>query len=230
MTGGKGTEGKTFRYCVLYVHRAGQDRLKAAIEKHFPKGHGEVFIPRMELYRRGDREVRETPVFPGYVFLYTNLNMEETHRMLGKCRPELGVAFRELALEERRAGGQDYPEGESDDVCVCGLSDINEEETKFLEMLRESDGLLGMSFGYQEGGRYYVAEGPLKAYENQIEKVDKHNRKAFLKFEINGRQARAGFECKPKAHWFPDENVRMAVLADGAEVDLEELKRKVMKI
>ena len=60
-----------------------------------------------------------------------------------------------------------------------------------------------MSAGYEENNRYVVMAGPLKAYEDKIDDVDKHNRNAFLSFEINGKQAQAGFECKPREFWFP---------------------------
>lgn len=52
----------------------------------------------------------------------------------------------------------------------------------------------------------------------------------LLKFEINGRCAQVGFECKPKVYWFPKIDSKIAVLSDGTEVDLEELKLNVMKI
>ena len=73
-----------------------------------------------------------------------------------------------------------------------------------------------------------VMDGPLKPFEDMIANVDKHNRKAFLKFEVDGRKAQAGFECKPKAHWFEDSSSKLATLSDGSEVDLNELRQKVL--
>ena len=85
------------------------------------------------------------------------------------------------------------------------LSDINPEEERFLDTLREGDGLLGMSSGYRDGTQIVVMEGPLKDYEDCIDCVDAHNRKAFLAFTVNGRQAQAGFNCRPKTDWFPEQ-------------------------
>ena len=84
------------------------------------------------------------------------------------------------------------------------LSDITAEEERFLDTLREGDGLLGMSSGYRDGTQIVVMEGPLKDYEDCIDCVDAHNRKAFLAFMLNGRQAQAGFNCRPKTDWFPE--------------------------
>ena len=220
--------GKSYRYCVLYIQDAEQHKLKGLIEKQLPKGYGEVFIPRMELYRRGEKKVKEITIFSGYVFIYTDLNIREVHEMLKGCRVKLNSQVRELALREYRMSEPNFlyerPEGDS----LYELSDLDEEETVFLDTLRAGDGLLSMSFGYEENKKYHVMEGPLKAFEDKIEKLDKHNRKAFLRFELNGRQARAGFECKPKTCWFPKENTKIAKLSDGTEVDLGELARKAM--
>lgn len=221
---------KNFRYSVLYIPDTEQHKLKSTIEKRLPKGRGEAFIPRMEMYRRGEKEIKEITIFPGYVFLYTDMDIREVHEMLKDCRAELNFILRELALQERRASDREFLYGETEDGALLELSDLDEEETEFLDILREGNGLLAMSCGYEENRKYHVMEGPLKAFEDKIEKLDKHNRKAFLRFEINGRQARAGFECKPKTHWFPKDSSRIVKLSDGAEVDLEELVQKVMKI
>lgn len=219
---------KRFRYCVLYIPDTEQHKLKSVIDKYLPKERGEAFIPRMELYRRGEKEIRETTIFPGYVFLYTDMDIREVHEMLKGCRAEQKFILRELALKERWANDRDFLYGEAEDGTLLELSDLNEEETEFLDILRSGGGLLTMSCGYEENKNYHVMEGPLKAFENKIEKLDKHNRKAFLRFEINGRQARAGFECKPKTHWFPKEDSRITTLSDGTEVDLGELSRNIM--
>ena len=220
--------GKSYRYCVLYIQDAEQHKLKGRIEKQLPKGHGEVFIPRMELYRRGEKKVKEITIFSGYVFIYTDLNIREVHEMLKGCRTELNSQVRELALREYRMSEPNFLYERSEGDSLFELSDLDDEETVFLDTLRAGNGLLSMSAGYEENEKYHVMEGPLKAFEDKIEKLDKHNRKAFLRFELNGRQARAGFECKPKTCWFPKENTKIAKLSDGTEVDLGELARKAM--
>lgn len=226
-------ENGSYRYSVLYLPGTEQQKLKNLIGEHLPKEKGEAFIPRMELYRRGEKRVEEVAIFPGYVFLYTVLNAKEVHEMLKTCRVGLKTAFRELALREKQWDDPEalYREDErTGEESWYDLSDLDQEETEFLDMLRQGNGLLTMSCGYEENKKYHVMEGPLLAFEDKIQKVDKHNRKAFLLFEIHGRQARAGFECKPKAHWFPKEETQIATLSDGTEVDLEELKRKLSTI
>lgn len=217
------------RYSVLYVPGTDQQKAKNILEKQLPRERCRVFIPRMEMYRRGDKEIRETAMFPGYVFLYTDMDIREVHEVLNGCRREMGTFLGELALRERRAGDPSFWHEGEEDPALYELSDLDEEETEFLDVLRQGQGLLAMSCGYEENRKCHVMEGPLKVFEGKIEKLDKHNRKAFLRFYVGGRQARAGFECKPKTHWFPKEDSKFVKLSDGAEVDLEELVQKIRK-
>ena len=174
------------------------------MKRHLEEGQGTAFVPRMEYYRRGDKAVRIREMFKGYVFVYSTLTIRELHFLIRSYRRELDAGLRELALRERTTGDPTYPYiPESSKEVLYELSDITQEEERFLDTLREGDGLLGMSSGYRDGTQIVVMEGPLKDYEDCIDCVDTHNRKAFLAFTLNGRQAQAGFNCRPKTDWFP---------------------------
>lgn len=238
-------EEKKFRYCILYIQDAEISKMKNIIEKHLPKERGEVFYPCMEYYRRDDKKVQVKALFSNYLFLYSNLNIKEVHELVRKHRVEIASGIRELALAERRMLDPNFLFADNDDNKVYDLSDVDADEAAFLDHLRLGNGLLSMSCGYEyevqkkkkkgekkqkTEKRYVVMEGPLKIYEDKIRKVDKHNKMAYLKFEIKGRQAQAGFECKPKAHWFPKEDSEIAHLDDGTEFDISELKRSIMTV
>ena len=233
------------RYCILYIQEAEHQKLINIIRKHMPKERGEVFYPCMEYYRRDVKAVKVKPIFPGYVFLYTDLNIKEVHNMIRDHRAEINSGMRELALAKEWMADKNFLISKADDDKLYDLSDVDEEEAKFLDYLRKGNGLLTMSSGYEvvekipskKGNKkedikrtYVVMEGPLKVYEKKIKKVDKHERLAYLGFEINGNRAQAGFNCLPKAHWFPDENSKIVTFADGTETDLTELERKVMTV
>ena len=233
---------KRFRYCVLYILDADQHKLTGMIEKYLPKSRGEVFYPCMEYYRRDNKKVNTKAVFPGYVFLYTDLDMREVHQLIRAHRQQMqDVAVRELALSEQRVSDPDILVKDRLESEIYDLSDIDEEEEAFIDTLREGNGLLAMSSGYEDVDednaangknrkKYVVMEGPLRAYADRIIKVDKHNRRAFLEFEINGSRAQAGFNCLPKAHWFPNSNSRLVIFEDKTEVDLGELKDRIMTL
>ena len=123
----------------------------------------------------------------------------------GETEP-LCKGLESLANGSNDPDDKDIPESsEESKEGLYELSDITAEEERFLDTLREGDGLLGMSSGYRDGTDIVVMEGPLKAYEDCIDCVDTHNRKAFLAFTVNGRQAQAGFNCRPKTDWFPEQ-------------------------
>mgnify|MGYP002625643675 CR=1 FL=1 len=198
-------------YHVLYTQVMDQDKLKPRLDKKLADTGCEIFIPRMEYYRRGEKAVKIKPIFPGYTFIRTAIPPEELHDVVKEVMKESKIGIRELGFKDQRF----YP---------C----ISPDEAKFLDFLCTDSGVLEMSVGYQDGKRFVVMDGPLRVFQDKIIDVDKHNRKAFLKFEIDGRRAQAGFECKPKAHWVADRNAKLATLSDGAEVDLNELRDKVL--
>lgn len=216
-------------YYILFSQMSDQLKFKTCLEVKLKDTDSEVFVPYMEYYRRGEKAVKVKPVFPNYMFVYTDMDPMTLHRRIREAVSELKIGVRELGFKEQYYSETIDADELSEEEIILYPS-VSEEEGVFLDFLRQGNGLLTMSSGYEENKKYIVMEGPLKAYEDKIKDVDKHNRKAFLTFEINGRQAQAGFECKPKSHWFPKEDTKIARLEDGTEVDLEELKRRVMTI
>jgi transcription antitermination factor NusG len=214
---------------MLYSQTADQQKVKTGLEAKLEGTDSEVFIPCMEFYKRGEKAVKIKPVFPNYVFIYTNVSPMELHKMIRNAAREISTGVRELGFKEQCFGETIDPDITPEEKMIL-YPNVSEAEAEFLDFLREGNGLLKMSAGYEEGKKFVVMEGPLKAYEDKIKDVDKHNRKAFLAFEINGSCAQAGFECKPKSHWFPKEDAKLPKLDDGTEVDLEELRRNIMKI
>lgn len=229
MGNGKGK----FHYSVLYTPVVKQERLRAVLKEALPEGRGTVFYPCMECWRRDSSQCEIKALFPGYVFIHSDMDRVELHKFVLRHRSELNAYTRELGLNEMRLSNEDLLiEGGKDDRenDKYRLTELTEEEAEFLDFLldRDGQGLLTMSYGYREGKRYVVMEGPLKAYENRIAHVNRHERKAFLDFHVNGYVVRAGFEVKPKRCWFPEDKNAPQVLADGTEVDLQSLKNKMM--
>ena len=132
----------------------------------------EAFVPKWEYYRR-DKESWETkPMFPGYILIKSDLTQEEFDFEISKI-PELkdGV-IRQLKYKDTSA--------------------LREEEIDMLEKLLDEDFILQLSFGYIENGKAIIYKGPLKYYENNIVKVDKHNRIAYLDISCMERYIKAG--------------------------------------
>ena len=243
-----------FRYYILDTTVDKQVVLRSSLMRTLPSDHGVVFYPCMEAYRRdAGGKIVVKALFPGYMFIRSDLDLVTMHEFIAKNRFFVSAIIRELGLGERKAAGeQTQLIGDSMDFDFR-LDDVSEEESRFLDFLlgidesggnlsKEADeqvkrrnlptqGILRMSYGYREGNRYVVMKGPLRAYENHIAKVNRHDRKAYLDIKINGKPVKAGFEVKPKRYWFPDDSDAPVVLADGqTEVDVEALARSMMKL
>lgn len=257
-------------YCVLYTQTLKQWEVTTVLKKKLPKGRGTVFYPCIELWRHDKKETEIRALFPGYLFIRSDMEPEELHHFIREHRKDVASFIKELRITEKKISGGDTA-GTADEIGAYKYvrMDLKEDETEFLDFLltcgkddmdcevgkdAESkngpcgdeggrteeeemaavtqripeEGVLRMSYGYREGGKYVVMKGPLKAYENRITDVNVHDRKAYLDIRINGHAVRAGFEVKPKRYWFPDDNGAPMVLHDGTEVNLERLRNMMM--
>ena len=262
-------------YCVLYTQTLKQWEVTTVLKKKLPEGRGTVFYPCIELWRHDRKATEIRALFPGYLFIRSDMEPEELHHFIGEHRRDVSSFIKELRISEKKISGGDAAE-RADEVNEYQYirMDLKEDEKAFLDFLlacgnedtgqeaggdaevkdgtcREdtrkagicknsngeesaaalripTEGVLRMSYGYREGGKYVVMKGPLKEYQNRIARVNAHDRKAYLDIKINGRAVRAGFEVKPKRYWFPDDSDAPMVLHDGTEVNLENLRNMMM--
>ena len=205
-----------------------QEKLKAALERFFPKDRGRVFLPDMEWWRRGKNELERKRLFPGYVFIRSDMSVWEMHNFVSEHRSDVWTFVRELGIYEKQVSGEKEPERDAGDSAAYEIRDLTKEETGYLDSMLDEEGVIRMSAGYLENGRYVVMEGPLKAYEERIADVDRHNRIAYLDFQAMGRVAKAGMELLPKRHWYSEDQNAAVVLGDGTEVDVVKLKKRMM--
>ena len=272
-----------YRYCVLYTTVMKQERLLRLLRKRLPEERGVAFAPMMESYKRDSGKTLELkPLFPGYIFVRSDMKAGELHEFIRKYKPEFMSYIKELWLAEKLATGE-IGEGQragqdSDDEVPdpwdMQLSDLTDEEAEYLDLLLDFDrsggdiapdvvrymfdkdedtgveammprddrddgdydatsidastaGLLRMSYGYRDNGKWIVMKGPLRAFQDHIKDVNKHNKKAFLDFKIGGRIVRAGFDVKPKKYWFPEDDEAPEVLSDGSELDIDRLVKSM---
>ena len=262
-------------YCVLYTQTLKQWEVTTVLKKKLPEGRGTVFYPCIELWRHDRKATEIRALFPGYLFVRSDMEPEELHHFIGEHRRDVSSFIKELRISEKKISGGDAAERADevneyqyirmdlkedekaflDFLLACGNEDTDQEaggdakgkdgtcreDTRRTGICKNSngeesaaalriptEGVLRMSYGYREGGKYVVMKGPLKEYQNRIARVNAHDRKAYLDIKINGRAVRAGFELKPKRYWFPDDSDAPMVLHDGTEVNLENLRNMMM--
>ncbi len=223
-------EKQGYHYSVLFTRTEKQSEMQKALSAAFPESRGKIFLPMREYYRRDKKENSVKPLFPGYLFVHSDMGREELHEFLLEQRgkvasflKELGRSDRDSSERQHYAQGQSYPE---ENAAV----DLTEEESGFLDTVLDKDGIQRMSAGYRESnGKLTVMEGPLVAYASRIVKVDRHERAAYLNLKFREIDIVAGLEVRPKSYYCPDGKDVPVALSDGTEVDLMELKKRMME-
>ncbi len=116
--------------------------LSGLLEKEFPKERGSVFIPCYELWWRGSEQTKINPLFPGYVFFYSDLRPEEIHiitRKVVDVNVRQRKAYLDISINGHVAKAGLYIMGKrhyfpNDDNAPFILSDGAEVDTRELSM------------------------------------------------------------------------------------------------
>ena len=149
---------------VLFVQTLYEDKLCSFLNRS--KGI-QAFSAKLEYYRR-DRKINEIKsLFPGYVFVKTNLTQLEFNEWLRKQEIKKGL-IKQLQYDH--------------------VSALQKEEIQILNVLLNDNHVLSMSYGHLENDKIVIDEGTLKGLESYIVKHDKRNRLASLDlFFLNQR-------------------------------------------
>lgn len=138
----------------------------------------EAFVPQYEYYHRKTKEYLIKPMFTGYVFVKTELNQLEFNSLLYKMAEEKNGVIGQLVNKETSA--------------------LRKEEIRMFELLLDAYHVVRMSQAYLQDGKAVIIEGPLKSFENNIVKVDRHNQYAYLDLSFMDRRIKVGLNitCK----------------------------------
>lgn len=135
-----------------------------------------AFVPKMKMYRRDSTEYVLDLMFPGYVFVKTEMNQFEFDEFL-------------LYLYEQNIGV--IKELKRDDV-----SCLMEKEIEFLNDFLDDSYILRMSYGTRINGRSMPSKRPLIKCMNDIKRVDFYWNVAYLDVEFMHRDIMVGFTVK----------------------------------
>lgn len=138
----------------------------------------QYFAPTYQYLKRysGKWNLEEDWLFPGYVFIESNLPNELEKQL--KRIPTTVVPV--------RIGG--------------GFNPIYEEERAILKMLIDENNCIRMSCGIIVDNRLIVEKGPLNNCQTYITRIDRHKRIAELGIELwkEPRRIKAGLEVRAK--------------------------------
>lgn len=154
---------------ILFVQTEKQDQLCFLLEQEGVH----AFLPTMEYYRRDRKGLAQKPMFPGYIFVQSELNQREFDRLLESMEQRRWGFIRQLKEEQGAA--------------------MTEEERTFFQWLLDDTGIAHMSYGYLNSAKKAVITyGPLIGLENYIRKTDKHNCMVMMDFAFREEPVKLG--------------------------------------
>lgn len=136
----------------------------------------QVFIPKMERYFRLKDIIELQVMFPGYLFIKTELSQMEFDSLLLSMNEQRDGIIKELKKKE-----------------VTALTD---DEIELLHHLLDKDAILRMSEGHKEKGKTVVTKGPLLLFQKDIIDSDKRDQLAVLNIRFLDRNIIAGLLFK----------------------------------
>ena len=160
--------GKPY-YCVVFTQTLKQWNAAQAIIQSLPEGRGEVFYPSVELWWHGMNRPKLRTLFPGYLFVRSELPPAELHEAIRLSRQNITSFLKELKMTvNKTAGNIDFDDNR--------LVDLNERETELFDML------LGFSYDADLAERVELARDHGKLYltPEMAEKIRKKNAKTGL--------------------------------------------------
>ena len=123
----------------------------------------ECFIPEYKTRKkyRGQWHDVQAVLFKGYVFMISD-QVDELFNELKKI-PDLTKMI-----------------GKKKDI----IYPLPEHEVHFLQSFSDEEHLVDMSYGFIEGDKITITQGPLMGKEGSIRKIDRHKRIAYIEVEF----------------------------------------------
>lgn len=164
---------------VLFVRSNTEHKVMGSFQKSFAKMHLpyelETFCPESEKYYKDKHSrilgntYRKRPLFPGYVFVETNLP-EDEFRIVSFDIIQNSVDIIRLLKN-----------GENGGIA------LRQDERERFEYLFKGKRCLEHSVGYIEGDKIIITGGPLKDMESNIKKINRHHRTAQIEIIMFGQ-------------------------------------------
>lgn len=170
---------------ILFVITGLEKKAAAEINHFYNQDDLFSFVPLLEEYHKyanGKVEKKVKAMFPGYVFVETELGSIDFRKCIRNYLYKSNTAIKILKY------------GDSYEIAV------REHEKEGLLALCNQDYRVEASKGIMVGDKVFVTEGALKGHESVIKKIDRHNKKAMIQAEIMGRtvQVKVGLEIVEK--------------------------------
>lgn len=145
-----------------------------------PRVAQECFLPQYEVMRKvaGSWHLVKRLLFPGYLFFVTKNPQQLYHELRS-----VPVALRLLGNDKN------------------SFFSLTERERAWLASFMDASYTVRMSKGYIAGDKIVVTRGPLRGFEGDIRKIDRHKRRAYIDISLFGDSmlASVGLEIVKKS-------------------------------
>lgn len=175
MTENREETAGAIEYACVFCRTGGEAQIARDIRESFP--FAETLSPVKLRYRHvnGKPVEERVPLFPGYLFLKLHEN-DPLFRLIRS-----GLIYKILRDSD-------------DDWRLTGA------DRDFVEDLFRTGGVFGFSQAFYENEKIHIVEGPLKAYEGKILRVNHRKKTAQVQMSIQGMELNVwlGFELIEK--------------------------------
>lgn len=127
-----------------------------------------VWFPKKEVKekRQGKYETVSRPMFSNYLFIFWDGEMEMDFPFLDIAR--MPTVVRILRYDD-------------------GTHALKGKDLSFAKWIHMNDGFIKQSkVIVREGQKIHICDGPLKGFDGNVIKVDKHHKRIVLRFELGG--------------------------------------------
>ncbi|SFJ69869.1 antiterminator LoaP [Thermoflavimicrobium dichotomicum] len=156
----------------LFVETGKEEIVQKLLRLYFDEHSLYSVIPKRRIPEKKSGRVRHTlkKMFPGYVFIKTNMNDDTFHKI--KKIPKCHYLVNNGTYYSKENGTY--------------YSKIDEEEMNPIIKLIGNGEIVDYSRVYVENSRVFVISGPLKGMEGIIKKIDKHKNRAKILLHFMG--------------------------------------------
>jgi len=158
-------------WVILFARTGSEEKLVQILTQKLNSCEYLPFVPSKEVpYRRKGivHNVRK-PLFPGYVFVQTDVEAELIAKKMNAVLEDTKDIYSLLH----------YGSNKKDVV-------MRESERLYWERLFDSEFCIAGSVGFIEGDKICVTSGALMGLEGQIKRVNRHKREAVVEMEMMG--------------------------------------------
>lgn len=170
----------------LFVETGKEEFVKNMIYKLFRGSLFRAVVPKRKLQERKQGKIYEVckPLFPGYVLLYAEMNLE-TYYVLKRVPKYFRILNKHYYQNDNSRA---YKVDRDMRIIVSEpiFSTIDKDEMALILQLIGTNDVIDYSTIYFDDKKVSVVEGPLKRLENYIKNIDKRKKRARIVMDFLG--------------------------------------------